>query len=240
MDMSVSFKDLGNQGRMGNMMFQMSATISLALDNNDTFVFPPWKYEPYFNLHNCFSNNIIISSTYQEPNFTYNSIPYKSGINLVGYFQSQKYFERHADFIRQAFTTNYKIEPQTNATSMHVRRGDYLKFADCHTNLDMNYYQRAMSLCPSEKYYIFSDDISWCKSQFVGNQFVFMENNHETFDMDMMSKCQNNIIANSSFSWFGAWLNTNPSKMVVAPQNWFGPALSHDTRDLIPSTWTQI
>jgi hypothetical protein len=236
--MTVTFSKLGSYGRLGNQIFELASAIALALDNNDTYIFPPWKYEPYFNLHNCFSNIINPTKTYTEPFFHYGKIPYSNTKNevldIVGYFQSYKYFESHSDFIKQVFTTTHNIPPQLNATSIHVRRTDYLKVPDCHTNLDMNYYRQAMSLCPSEKYYIFSDDIAWCKGQFIGSQFQFIENNHETFDLDLMSKCANNIICNSSFSWWSAWLNNNPNKKIIYPKNWFGPALQHDTKDLMP------
>lgn len=236
----ISFKELGSLGRLGNQLFQIATTISLALDHNNSYIFPPWKYEPYFNLHNCFSAHIENSETYRELFFHYFPVPYKFNLNLSGFFQSPLYFEKHKDFIRKVFTTNYKLHSQPNATSLHIRRGDYLKFSDYHTNLDINYYRQAMTLCPSEKYYIFSDDTAWCKTQFIGNQFVFMENNHETFDIDMMSKCANNILANSSFSWWGAWLNDNPNKKVIAPKNWFGPKLQHNIKDLLPETWIKI
>jgi hypothetical protein len=240
----ITFSALGKNGRLGNMIFQLSTSISTALRNNDQYIFPSWSYEPYFNLHNCFSNNINPTKIYTEPYFNYSPIPFTNTTNevldLSGYWQSHLYFDHCQDLIRQLFTPNYNIEPQLNTTSIHIRRTDYLKFADYHTNLDMNYYQQAMSLCPSEKYYVFSDDINWCKSQFIGNQFTFIEGHHETYDLCLMSKCVNNIIANSSFSWWAGWLNANPDKKVIAPKNWFGHKLQHNTKDLIPESWIQI
>ena len=89
-------------------------------------------------------------------------------------------------------------------------------------------------------YLIFSNDIEWCKKNFIGNQFIFIEGEKDYIDLWLMSLCKNNIIANSSFSWWGAWLNTNSDKKVITPKNWFGPAINHSTQDLIPEKWFMI
>jgi hypothetical protein len=106
----------------------------------------------------------------------------------------------------------------------------------------MNYYNQAMELAPGEKFCVFSDDIEWCRQNFKGKDIFFMSNEDEIFDLGAMSKFGNNIAANSSFSWWSSWLNTNTEKKVIVPNKWFGPALAstHDTRDLIPSDWLKI
>jgi hypothetical protein len=106
----------------------------------------------------------------------------------------------------------------------------------------MNYYNKAMELAPGEKFCVFSDDIEWCRQNFKGKDIFFMSNEDEIFDLGAMSKFGNNIAANSSFSWWSSWLNTNTEKKVIVPNKWFGPALAstHDTRDLIPSDWLKI
>ena len=238
--MAITFSELGNNGRLGNQIWQMITTICLALNNNDSYIFPTWKYEPYFNLHGCFTAKPTFNATYTEPYFHYAAIPYQPNLNLNGYFQSWKYMIGHEDFIRKTFSPNYSIDDLKNVSSLHVRRGDYLHKKDYHTNLDMDYYDRAMSICNTEKYYIFSDDIDWCRQNFIGPQFEFMSGHHETLDLAIMSKCANNIIAASSFSWWGAWLNQNPNKKVVAPQRWFGYKLPHNTQDLCPPDWIRI
>src|ERR1039458_5030743 len=106
--MVISFSQLGNWGRLANQLFEMTATISLALNNNDTYLFPPWKYEQYFNLHNCFSKNINPINIYKEPAFYYTEIPYQPNMDLSGYFQSYKYMKGHEDFIIEKLTPNYK------------------------------------------------------------------------------------------------------------------------------------
>jgi hypothetical protein len=106
----------------------------------------------------------------------------------------------------------------------------------------MDYYGRAMSLLgPTWTYVITSDDIGWCKENFVGDyNFLFMEGTSASHDLYIHTQAKHNIIANSSFSWWGAWLNTNPDKVVIAPKQWFGPALSHyDMFDICPESWEQ-
>ena len=99
-----------------------------------------------------------------------------------------------------------------------------------------------MEVCPSDKYMIFSDDLDWCKATFVGEQFHFSEERDPVKDLGNMISCLNHIVANSSFSWWGAWLCPNEDKKVVAPKIWFGPKLAptHDTKDLIPNKWIRV
>ena len=93
---------------------------------------------------------------------------------------------------------------------------------------------------PKTKFLIFSDDITWCKKNFIGDSFIFIENEVDFIDMYLMSMCINNIIANSTFSWWGAWLNKNKNKKIISPINWFGPAKPLNIRDVIPHNWVKI
>lgn len=236
----ITFSQLGNQGRLGNQLFQIAVTVALAVRNNDEYVFPNWPMEKYFNLHNCFSNTIMSTSTYTEPSFTYTPIPYQPNLNLSGYFQSEKYFLDHQDLIRSLLTPTIGFEIKYDHTSIHVRRGDYVKLTKEFAQLGMDYYNRGIQLTNTAKYIVFSDDIAWCKTQFIGNKFLFSEGQTPVEDLALMLACENSIIANSSFSWWGAYLNKNPSKIVVAPKSWFGVALPHDTKDLLPESWLKI
>lgn len=216
----------------------MSAVIALALRHNDRYVFPPWEYEPHFNLNGCFSNNLVIESTYEEPAFHYNEIPHKPNLNIIGYFQTERYFEDYKDDIRNFFTPKQKFPFQKGIASIHVRRTDYLQFPNHHPVSSMSYFESAMERTGVDKFLVFSDDIAWCKQNFTGNQFEFSEGQHEVTDMALQAKCEHNIICNSTFSWWSAWLNKNPNKIVVAPKKWFGPALAcHNTKDLYPDNW---
>lgn len=236
----ISFKGLGNWGRLGNQLFQIATTVALAVENNDDYVFPQWPEQPNFSLTNCFSNNITNQQSYREPSFTYTPIPYRPNLDLEGFFQSEKYFENSQDIIQSLLTPRIGYGIQYNYTSIHVRRGDYLNLQKEYAQLGMDYYNRAMQMVSSKHYIIFSDDINWCKSNFRGDNIIFSEGKSPVNDLAMMLSCEHNIIANSSFSWWAAYLNKNPSKIVIAPQNWFGPALPHNTKDLIPEKWIKI
>lgn len=241
--MSVYFSKLGEYGKMGNAMFQAACTIALAKRNNDSFLFPStWKYRNSFNLpKNCFTANIRPALTFNEAGFHYSPIVYRNNLDLLGYFQSEKYFKDFEGDIRTFFTPTSNTPSKPGVASIHVRRTDYLKFPNHHPTLDMKYYEKAMEKVGVNKFLVFSDDIPWCKQHFVGNQFEFSENHNEITDLALQMKCEHNIIANSTYSWWAAWLNDNKEKKVVCPEKWFGPALSmHNIKDLFPNGWIKI
>ena len=180
------------------------------------------------------------------------SIP-TSHVRIDGFFQSEKYFKKHEKEILELFLPNEKILDNINkkyfellnkkTTSMHIRRGDYIKNSTHHFVQDIEYFNQAMSIVDSEtdKYLVFSDDIEWCKENFKGDKIVFIENEKDYNELYLMSMCNNNIISNSSFSWWGAWLNQNHSKTIIGPKNWFGQSLQYlKTDDIIPNKWIKL
>lgn len=239
----ITFSQLGNYGRLGNQLFQISCVISLALKNNDEYIFPLWKYEKDFSLHGCFSTKINPTKKYQEPFFHYQTIPLTDTkneiVDLCGYWQSNKYFQDYEGLIKSLLTPKNTFSIKYGTTSIHIRKTDYLQFQDCHPDLGINYYQKAMNIIKSKYYLIVSDDIPWCKQNFKGEQFQFSEADEIT-DLALQISCEHNICANSSFSWWGAFLNKNPDKIIIAPKIWFGEKLNHDTSDLCPNTWVRI
>lgn len=242
----ITFSELGKYGRLGNQLFEISTVLSVAHRNNDTYIFPPWEYEQYFNLHNCFSTNIKPTITYAEPYFHYAPIPFydtKSEVlDIKGYLQSWRYWENYEDVIRGLLTPKNCYGIKWGYTSIHVRRGDYITtYPKAFAHLGMDYFRAAMDRIKSEKYIIVSDDIGWCRQNFVGSQFEFSDGRSVIDDLKIQVACENCIISNSSFSWWAAFLNKNPSKIIVAPNKWFGPELAHhNTKDLIPSEWIRI
>lgn len=232
--MPITFKP---QGRFGNLMFQAAATIALALENNDEYIIPICELKNTTNIPINKFSNVSFKNNYKEPFFHYSKIPYKKDICIEGYFQSYKYFNKFNSKIKEILSPSVKYTGKTNHTSIHIRRNDYLKFPNHHPVLGMDYYNKAINFLPSNKYLIFSDDIEWCKKSFIGDKFEFVEGNLPHIDMALMLSCKNNIIANSSFSWWGAWLNNNKDKTVIAPKKWFGPALNYSTKDLFPYDW---
>lgn len=241
--MSVTFSELGKKGRLGNILFQAAATIALALRNNDDYVFPDnWPDKQYFNIPlNKFAKKVYYSNKYNEQHFYYSPIPYQPNLNWEGYGQSYLYFNDFKEQIRQLLTPNIEVEKQ-NYTSIHVRRTDYLIHKNCYNILTRkNYYDKAMELSGGEKFLIFSDQIDWCKENFKGNDFDFAEGNNAPMDLKLMANCLGgNIIANSSFSWWGAYLNDICN--VIAPKTWFGPELepTHNTKDLYLPEWIKV
>ena len=194
---------------------------------------------------------------FNEKGFNYTEIPNTEGnVYLNGYFQSEKYFKEYGTQIKELFTypkeyvdtvlNKYKDLLEKNTCSIHVRRGDYLKFPDHHPTQNMNYYMRAIKqMSKDSMFLIFSDDIVWCKKNFpnIPEKFMFIEGNTDSEDFLLMSLCNNNIICNSTFSWWAAWLNRNEQKKVIAPSVWFGSAkgfTENDMKDLYCENWIKI
>ena len=250
-------------GGLGNYMFQIAAAYSLALDlgvdfgvNRSLIYRVHGPFDGYGS--NIFSKVPITTEdptqTIAEQKFSYS--PLANGIDrsvkLYGYFQTEKYFKHHEREIRELFSMDEKIKEKllakypgindNNTVSIHVRRGDYLKLPTLHPVQSMDYFKSAFSVFGGDKtYYVFSDDLEWCKKNFnFFGSAVFCEGNKDHEDLYLMSMCKDNIIANSSFSWWGAWLNENPYKMVVAPSIWFGPGKNEDMSDIIPENWIAL
>lgn len=199
----------------------------------------------------------------QEPNFEYwNEIKgVKNNSYLSGYWQSEKYFEEfRADIIKDfEFKNsleglNQSIATQINdkvvsSVSLHIRRGDYLlnpKAKSYHGICSLDYYQRAIYYFSENlknvHFFVFSDDPTWVQKNLpISFPHTFVSHNVGSAsynDMRLMSLCDHHIIANSSFSWWGAWLNQSPSKIVIAPIRWFLADI--DTKDLLPSSWVRL
>ena len=175
---------------------------------------------------------------------------------LTGYWQSEKYFKFVEPILRQELQFREPMDEknramirqirETNAVGLHIRRGDYVSNREYRQTFgicDLSYYRNAIlhitSKVPDTRFFVFSDDPVWAKENMGVSNTAFVTHNQGTDsyrDMQLMSLCQHNIIANSTFSWWGAWLNPNPDKIVIAPKNWFADARLHN-KDLIPDTW---
>jgi hypothetical protein len=198
---------------------------------------------------------------YDEPHFHFDENFYKASASasIVGYWQSEKYFAPVANIIRkdlafrqETISKNKNLMEQigsVNSVSVHVRRGDYVNddhTARMHGNCGLDHYEAAVKLLDSKTsgmhLFVFSDDIAWAKDNFkfpFKTVFVEDSNAHAIDDLYLMSHCKHNIIANSSFSWWAAWLNNNQDKIVIAPSKWFGE-FKADTKDLYPAGWIKI
>jgi hypothetical protein len=251
------------QGGLGNQMFQIAAAFALAKRNNDTFGFnfhdcftPQQGNTSVKYIDNIFKNipkteGNVFHNHFLEPFFSYQKLEYKPNLFMTGSFQSEKYFEDYKNEVINLFDLSdididefkQTLDFDNNIfTSVHIRRGDYLNGYNLvfHSPCSKGYYLKAMSLFPNTKFIFFSDDINWVKENFVGEHIYYSSFNDELQDFKLMSECHNNIIANSTFSWWASYLNRNPNKTVVGPKKWFGPAGHQDTQDIIPNNWVTI
>lgn len=136
---------------------------------------------------------------------------------------------------------------KTNSISIHVRRGDYLSIkvnSQIFCTCDLLYYSKAINYIKAKQsnaiFYVFSDDLEWVETHFKGNEFIFVKDNSPSEDMFIMSKCKHNIIANSTFSWWAAWLNSNENKIIISPRNWYKGELNNLTKEFKPAQWIEM
>jgi len=252
---SYSFSMLGNYGRLGNQMFQVAAIANLARIKNSNILLPTAEtacIRKYFKIP-CIdldSENIKkINARWEEKSFSYNEIFFKLPINIdiLGYFQSWKYIldeeytRKIFQFSDEVLEQSNKIINKNNSIALHIRRTDYLKFPDTHPVQSVEYYQNALQKIWKEdnksEPIIFTDDKEWCVSNFNNYQIVSQK---EEVDMCAMSMCKHHIIANSSFSWWAAWLGKSKNQIVIAPKNWFGIKGPQDTQDLLCNEWITL
>ena len=221
-------------------------------DNNIGFV----KGNILKETIHCFDKNLVDSCS--------------DDTDLDGFFQTEKYFEKISDEIRSDFTFKDEyLKPckefidslETTPIFLHIRRGDAIGKEHYHPVAPMSYYVEALKRFDEDTpCFVFSDDLDWCKSQdlFKSDKFLFNDNieryDYQSMDgsgsmqytllphvdLCLMSLCSGAIIVNSSFSWWGAWLQNNRGK-VIASKPWFGPSASHlDTSDVVPDHWEII
>lgn len=178
---------------------------------------------------------------------------------IEGYWQSEKYFLPIESIIRKEFVvksepdeTNKSLLEQINSgnsVSLHIRRGDYvtdLNINSIHGVIGLDYYQHSIEYISQHvkepRFFVFSDDMDWVKQNLRIDNFPVHYMNHngnqDYEDLRLMYSCRHNIVANSSFSWWGAWLNNNKDKIVIAPVNWFKS--QYRNNDLVPESWIKL
>ena len=210
-------------------------------------------------LRNFLTNNPFVKF-FEFPDSKYDGtfLNTKKFCIISGYFQNEKYFKSVSDLVVKDFTfpdfdesENIQIAAKiknTNSVSIHVRRGDYCGNPLFEGLVTTEYYKNAINFIlkhvENPVFYVFSDDINWCEQNLnFQNEHYFINWNkgsNSFRDMQLMSLCKHNIIPNSSFSWWGAWLNQNKEKIVVAPSKWVNDNSRLDFSDIIPSSWVRI
>jgi len=230
-------------GGLGNQIFQWAYGKSLSIKYKQEHILDisfyenqvgvtPRKFELYGfpNLKTKIQNNVNNTIKICENGSHENSILINDGSDylLYGYFQSELYFKEIQDQIMEDLEIPEDKKKELNnrynfkkSVSIHVRRTDYLTSGGFHPIQPIEYYKNALNYIDYEGILVFSDDLEWCKNNLDFPKMQIVEGNSNIEDMWIMSMCDNNIIANSSFSWWGAWLNKNRQKKVVVPRNWF-------------------
>ena len=248
-------------------MFQYASLKGIARNRGFDFCIPPksifGRQDPMvrldLNLYDVFDieeknqtglvpNQATYETTHSFDENIFNNIP--DDRDLIGYFQTEKYFKHIEDEILDDFTFNkdllipcleFRDSLGSKAIALHVRRGDYVNNPN-HPVQPLEYYSRALDNLPNDSpVLIFTDDENWCNQQklFSGDRFMISQNSSVDADLCLMSLCSYHIIANSSFSWWGAWLAK--SEKIIAPKNWFGgECVNKDVRDMAFGNWIWI
>lgn len=254
------------KGRAGNQLFQIATCVAHGLKHGVEYLIPKDTqnnevWPPYFSyLSNENGRKLNNPLLVREISHNYHELPepiINRDILLDGYWQSETYFKNYREQILKLFSIPY--DKKEGWISIHVRRADYLlpHHLDKHPVVTKEYLNQAVNIFYLKGYnnfLIFSDDIQWCK-QWVEEDynsnivdiseynFKFSEGNDALKDLSLMSSCEHNIIANSTFSWWGTWLNRNDNKIVVCPHesNHFGLGNAHlDVSTLYPKEWLRI
>jgi len=249
-------------GGLGNQMFQIANAYSQALKNNATPLFKKTAYTPMqANQPTKYLDNIykklnfvdydfeterVVEYSWNNANLDFN---FDKNIEFYGYFQSSKNFLNFSEEIKNLFEPSElflnkihsKYPSFKNTISLHVRRGDYLSINDVLPVIDISYIKKCLSYFTNyEKLFIFSDDKEWVKENLNLPNSEIVEDMEDFEELWTMSLCENNIMSNSTFSWWGSYLNKNPNKTVLCPSIWFGPKGPQPYDNIYEPSWQKI
>lgn len=254
-------------GRLGNQLFQIAAALSLSMDNKAVAVFPDYSVRKECDIAEnkryifpkicTFNPNVKRAATFKEhQDFHFKPIPFTSNMTISGFFQSEKYFKHNWEKIRPYFAPSeeiigylkskyFNLLNHPNTVAMHIR--GYLKespgLKDMFASLDINYFAQAASFFEDDALFvIFSDDILGAKRLLknFSRPYVVIEKEKHYHDFYLMSLMKHQIISNSSFSWWAAYLNDHQDKIVIAPYPWFHPKHHLSSKHIIPENWVVL
>lgn len=254
---------LDHNGYELNRIFKINTDIATVEERNrflkNFFIGKPLKRRNIISrieLKLLREKNLVYMWKEAKETITYNENYFrKNNIYFFSHYQTEKYFKNIEEDLKKEYTfplitddKNKQILDKmknTNSISVHVRRGDYITSKSFKEICSLNYYKNAIKTIyrnvNKPYFFIFSNDIDWCRKNFDMENVIFVDNNKGNksyIDMQLMSCCKHNIIANSTFSWWGAWLNDNKDKMVLSPNRWFNSV--EGTCDIIPNDWYKI
>jgi len=264
----ITFKNIGYFGRLGNQMFQYASLVGMAKSRGIEYGIPysnsateilvnantgPEKLELPRAFCGLDAKNVKrdgSQSLYYDRACEYNADLVRDlpdNIDILGYFQSEKYFKHCEKEIREQYEFRKHIKDSSETklntlalhhkpVSVHIRRSDYLNYQGIHDFPGKEYYTEAMTKFKDCSFLFFSDDIEWCKQEFP--EHYYSNGVDQIEDLCMMSMCHGHIIANSSFSWWGAWLSKHDD--VIAPSKWFGPSGQDSWQDIYCDGWRVI
>lgn len=250
-------------GGLGNQMFQISHAICQGWKNNVPTIFKCESYTPMqANQPTKYIDNIFKNVTFlnfkSQPNristpwqFVDLKLNWESPIEFYGYFQSSKNFYGFTDEIKKLFYPSEKFlemifskYPELNfekTVSLHIRRGDYTTISSILPVIDISYINKCLDTIKNfDKIFIFSDDKEWVEENIKINNSILVKDLEDYEELWMISLCKINIMSNSSFSWWGSFLNKNPNKDVYVPSIWFGPSGETNYLDIYEENWKKI
>jgi len=261
----ITYHKLG-MNRLGNHLFQIAATIGIAIRNGYDYKFPVWEFSDRFKIpipQGVIKYKHIYKHDYVK-HFHYKDIDVPDGTSIWGYFHSEKYFNHCAELIKLYFTPaddikeriedkySFLLNNDIPKLAVSVRRGDYLQHADFPV-MSAEYFNSAIKeyfdSAKDMTVVVFSDDIAWCKENIKGYESIVYVDDYDEpelysrlgkafTDIFLMTMCDHYVISPSTFSWWGAWLSHNWKAKVVAPTKWFiGSRADRNTSDVYPEHW---
>ena len=249
-------------GGLGNQTFQIAHALSQGWKHNREVIFPSNSYplqekNVQYYINNFFKklkfvDNIEGFTRIHEGSWAYSDInPLEENTVFEGYFQSSKNFFGFHDRLRNIFSppdnfiidifNKYPTLKENNTLSIHIRRGDYVSLSNIHPTVSKNYIYKALETIRDYSYvFIFTDDKEWVKENIKIKNSIIIEDEKDYEQIWIMSLCNNHIISNSTFSWWGSFLNPNLEKIVIAPSVWFGISGPSMYRDIYEPYWTVL
>lgn len=254
----ITASTIGTNGRLGNQMFQYAALVGFARHKGYEFYSTGGRLFDIFEMHPRTSNVGVLSlPRVNERKFSFdeqlfNALP--DNVDIMGYFQTKKYWQHCEEEVKNYFKLQRKVDSHVfntckDACFLHVRRTDYLNSPEYHTNLSLDYYKNALLRINPKRLIVLSDDIEWCKNHFIERvtlnsiEVIYANelSSDDVGDFIIMTTCNDAIIANSSFSWWGAYLGPHQkSGKIISPSAWFGPKGPRDTQDIYLNGWEII